>query len=197
MHIGVLALQGDFEKHIAILNKLEVTTARVKTADQLAGCDGLIIPGGESTTFALLLHKHGLWEELSRFAEQRPVFGTCAGLIILAQTIVNEKLDTLQLLDIEVERNAYGRQIDSFIDAIDVTLGEEKFEFEGIFIRAPKIKKVGPGIQKLAYYRDEVVMAESHLITVATFHPELTDDTRIHQYFCRRVEAQGDHAGKR
>jgi 5'-phosphate synthase pdxT subunit len=197
MHIGVLALQGDFEKHIAILDTLEVTAARVKTADQLAGCDGLIIPGGESTTFTLLLRKHGLWEELSRFAAQHPVFGTCAGLIILAKKLINEQLDTLQLLDIEVERNAYGRQIDSFIDTIDVTLGDEKFNFEGVFIRAPKIKKVGSGIKKLAYHKNEVVMAESRLITVATFHPELTDDTRIHQYFCRKVEAQSAHAGKR
>lgn len=186
--IGILGVQGDFDKHRQMVAGLGHNTLLVKTRDQFLSCDGLIIPGGESTTLTKLLKKHDLWNPLVEFAGSRPVFGTCAGCIILAKESVNNLVEPLGLIDIKVARNAYGRQIDSFIDDVQVDLGDQKFAFEGVFIRAPKIVESGENVKPLATYKGDVVLAENQNILVATFHPELTDDPRIHQYFISKIK---------
>ena len=133
------------------------------------------------------MQKHGLWNKLIQYAQDHPIFGTCAGLIILAKQTNGNALTTLGLIDIEVDRNAYGRQIDSFIDNVQGKLNNKSFELEGIFIRAPKIKKIGKDVRALAWHDKNVVMAESEQILVATFHPELADNSIIHEYFCEKV----------
>lgn len=186
--VGVLAIQGDFERHQQALGKLKVQTLAVKTAEELAQCDGLIIPGGESTTLITLLKKHGLWEALKVFGQQKPIFGTCAGLIILASKIEQNHMDSLKLIDIKVQRNAYGRQVDSFIDRVRLELNAKATECEGVFIRAPKIAELGATVQPLAWHKRDIVMAKRDNILVATFHPELTDDLQVHEYFVRMVK---------
>ncbi len=186
--IGVLALQGDFEKHKITLKALGRQTVLVRTEKDLELCDGLVIPGGESTTLTKLLKKHRLWKKVYEFALEKPVFGTCAGLIILSRQIVKEPVETLDLIDIVTERNAYGRQIDSFIDEIDVKIPGMEYKFEGVFIRAPKIVSTGKGVTPLAWHRNNIVMVEQNNILAAAFHPELTNDTRIHEYFLTKVK---------
>ncbi|MBN2410348.1 pyridoxal 5'-phosphate synthase glutaminase subunit PdxT [candidate division KSB1 bacterium] len=186
--IGVLALQGDFEKHKITLDTLGQHTVLVRTKKDLDICDGLVIPGGESTTLTKLLKKHQLWEKVYNFAVEKPVFGTCAGLIILSRQIVKEPVETLDLIDIVTERNAYGRQIDSFIDELDIKMSGMEYKFEGVFIRAPKIVSSGKNVTPLAWHRQNVVMVEQNNILAATFHPELTNDTRIHEYFLTKVK---------
>ena len=189
MKVGVLAVQGDFSLHEKVLSRLGVETVQVRKPEHLKGCSGLIMPGGESTTFVKLLKNIGLFEALKRFGNERVIFGTCAGLITLATHVVNYPLETLQLINIRVERNAYGRQIDSFVDNIQVTLNGQQFNVEGVFIRAPKIVGVGEGVTILGYHKGDVVLAENDHILVATFHPELTDNTRIHEYFLQKIKS--------
>ncbi len=187
--IGILALQGDFEKHCQMIELLNYPWLLVRTKEQLATCTGLIIPGGESTTLARMMKKHDMWEPVRKFSQKHPIFGTCAGLIILAKKAITNNVDTLGLLDIQVVRNAYGRQIDSFIDDITLRLGENDSTFEGVFIRAPKIDSIGPRPKPLAWHGDEIVMVEEGNILVATFHPELTNDTRVHEYWINKISA--------
>ena len=189
MKIGVLAVQGDFELHKKALRKLDLEVAEIRIPEQLATCDGLIIPGGESTTFVKLLKENGLFQALRQFGQKKTIMGTCAGLITLASEVENNGFETLQLIQLRVRRNAYGRQIDSFIDTVKLELSGESFSFEGVFIRAPKIVALGEGTRALGYHGQEVVMAENDHILVATFHPELTEDLRVHQYFLQKVEA--------
>ena len=188
MKIGVLAVQGDFALHEKTLHALGVETIQVRKPEHLDGCSGLIMPGGESTTFVKLLKEVDLFDALKQFGREKVIFGTCAGLITLAHEIVNYPLETLDLIQIQVARNAYGRQIDSFIDTVQVKTDDTVFEVEGVFIRAPKIVEVGEGTQAIGFRGDEIVMAENKHILVATFHPELTDDTRIHNYFLQKVK---------
>jgi 5'-phosphate synthase pdxT subunit len=129
----------------------------------------------------------GLFEAISSFAKDKPVFGTCAGLIVLATDLINYSLNTLGLIDLSVERNAYGRQIDSFIDSIEIRIDGKTDFFEGVFIRAPKIVAIGESVKVLGTHGDDMVLAESEQVFVATFHPELTDDVRIHQYFVDKI----------
>ena len=187
MKIGILALQGGFELHAQMLAILGVDTVYVRKPDQLISCHGLIIPGGESTTLMKLMREGGLFESISDFAADKPVFGTCAGLIMLAMDPINDNLVTLNLIDLSVERNAYGRQIDSFIDSVEIRINGAIDSFEGVFIRAPKIVAVGEGIDILGTHSDDVVLAENDQVFVATFHPELTNDVRIHQYFVGKI----------
>ncbi len=130
-----------------------------------------------------------MFTPLKEFGKEKPIFGTCAGLITLASRVENYPQETLDLIDISVVRNAYGRQIDSFIDSIKIRLNNNITEYEGVFIRAPKIKRVGEGVRALAYHHDDIVMAENDHILVATFHPELTEDTRIHEYFLKKIQS--------
>jgi 5'-phosphate synthase pdxT subunit len=181
--VGVLALQGDYAKHAEVIKKLEYNTIFVRDTADLRNCNALIIPGGESTTFLKLIEKIGLRNPLIEFGEQKVIMGTCAGLIILAAKTNALECEPLKLIDIEVHRNAYGRQIDSFVDEINLRMNGTPVKYEGVFIRAPKIVSIGKSVQPLAYHGDDIVMASNENILVATFHPELTDDSIIHKYF--------------
>lgn len=188
MLVGVLALQGDFAKHITVLQKLQTNVCEVRTAQDLAHCDALIIPGGESTAILRLIDRLKMREALKAFAMRRPVFGTCAGLILLAKRVVDFPLEPLGLLDIEVERNAFGRQTDSFKTEVACHLPEET-KIPAFFIRAPRIRGVAKEVSVLAtlHETDEPILVQSGLLLGATFHPELTDSAAVHAYFLKIV----------
>ncbi len=187
MRIGVLAIQGDFAKHQEMLHGLQQETQLVRTEAELALCDGLIMPGGESTTLTTLMQKHGLWQPLQEFGRRKAIYGTCAGLILLARSVRDHSASTLDLIDLEVRRNAYGRQIDSFIGAVNLELNGQTGGMEGVFIRAPKIISLGETVRPLGWHGEDVVAAENEHILVSTFHPELTDNPALHRYFLSRV----------
>ncbi len=187
--IGVLALQGAFIEHIAVLERLGVGASAVRLPDELRGLDGLIIPGGESTSILNLMHSYKLFEPLREMAQSMlPILGTCAGLICLAKGVHNSGnhgMETLSLMDIEVKRNAFGRQVDSFETDLEVpVLGRETFH--AIFIRAPIIERVGQQVETLAKLPGgTVVAAKQGKLVVTAFHPELSDDLRFHRYFLK------------
>ena len=181
--IGVLGLQGAYAKHLAILQQLHLKAVDVRKPNDLEECHGLIIPGGESTTMTKLINEIEMHDALLKFSVDRPVFGTCAGMIIMATKVDDDRVKTLNLLDIEVERNGYGRQIDSFIDELDVTTNGQAFSMRGVFIRAPRIKNMGDGVEVLASVNGEPVLVQEGHHMAAAFHPELTGETRIHNYF--------------
>ena len=187
--IGVLALQGDFAEHAHMLRDIGVQPVEVRKADQLTGLDGLIIPGGESTTFGKLAKSFGLVEPLREFVQTHPTWGTCAGAIFLAKHIQGE-VPHLGLMDITVERNAFGRQIDSFTQPLDVK-GLDGGPYRAVFIRAPIITEVGPSAEVLARLDDGTIVAarQDHMLATS-FHPELTPDERMHRYFVDMVEQQ-------
>ena len=188
MRIGVLALQGDFAKHIDMLESLDVKAIPVKKPEELARCCGLIMPGGESTTLVKLLHSIDLFDKIKPFSEKWPVFGTCAGAILLSNEVTNHPVQSFQLIDISIRRNAYGTQVDSFSESIRADLGSGPEALEGVFIRAPQIERLGDEVKAIAWHGDDVVMVEQGNILAATFHPELTDSNRIHQYFVQKVK---------
>ena len=177
-------MQGDFEAHRKALEKAGARAIEVRTAEQLAQSDGLIIPGGESTTMLKLLDLENLTEAVRKFGESKPIYGTCAGAILLAREVTRPSQASLDLMDIAVERNGYGRQIDSRIAKVAVNGGGE---FEAVFIRAPIIRKVGPDARILASYQGDPVWVEQGRHMVTTFHPELTDDSRVHQRFVEKL----------
>jgi pyridoxal 5'-phosphate synthase pdxT subunit len=188
MKVGVLALQGDFALHARALASCGVEPVEVRKPEQLAEVDGLIIPGGESTTLLKLMDAWGFVPAIEKFHEAgRPIFGTCAGLILLARDVANPHQPSLGLIDVDVERNAYGRQRESFEAASHAVLDGCAAELEMIFIRAPRIRRTGAGVETLARHREEPVMAREGTVLVATFHPELTDDPTVHRYFCEMV----------
>lgn len=188
MRIGVLALQGDFSKHAEVLRSLGVEVQEVRKAEDLESCQGLIIPGGESTVILRQMDFIQMREAFLEFARQKPVFGTCAGLIIMSQKVQAFSLQPLQLLDIEVERNAFGRQIESFQAIVSLELTPEHSNtFPAFFIRAPRIKKWGKEVQILAKLDDEPILVRQGHHMGASFHPELTTDPQIHQYFIDMV----------
>ena len=189
MKIGILAVQGDFEAHAAMLEHLGAKTAEVRTADDLEGCDGLILPGGESTTQLKFLQEEGLADKIVKFAERGgAIFGTCAGAILLAKDVKHPRQDSLNLMDMTVVRNAYGRQIDSDVVSGPTTLKKEPLEM--VFIRGPVIERAGPGVKVLAEYAGKPALVQRENILAATFHPELTDDTTVHEYFLRLADAR-------
>jgi pyridoxal 5'-phosphate synthase pdxT subunit len=182
MLVGVLALQGAFREHMNVLKKLNVETVEVRLVTDLEGIDALIIPGGESTTITKLMKKYGLDKRIvERYNEGMAIFGTCAGAIVLAKEI--KGLETLGLAEITVQRNAYGRQLDSFEAELEI---KEIGKFHGIFIRAPKIK-VTEKIEVLCKFEDNVVMCRQGRMLICTFHPELTNSEAIHKYFINEV----------
>ena len=183
--IGVLALQGDFEAHAKALGRAGAEAVEVRSADQLQDLDGLIIPGGESTTMLKLLNVENLLEPLRRFGQQRPIFGTCAGAILLASHVSNPQQASLALMDIDVERNGYGRQLDSRIAKLHAE-GLDR-DLEAVFIRAPIIRRVGENAKVLARYNGDPVLVEQGRHLVATFHPELTNDPGIHRLFLDKI----------
>jgi len=186
--IGVLALQGDFAEHESILKRLGAEVREVRLPADLEGLDGLIIPGGESTTITRLMAMYGLLEPLRAFAARKPVWGTCAGMIVMAKEATDLDREGLEVMDIAVQRNAFGRQVDSFETDLDIA-GIEGEPVRAIFIRAPLILSTGPAVQVLAQLQDGRVVAakEGHLM-VTSFHPELTEDHRLHEYFVALAE---------
>jgi len=188
LKIGILAVQGDFEAHAAMLARLGVESMEVRTPAQLEGCDGLILPGGESTTQLQFLREEGLAEAIERFAKEGgAIFGTCAGAILLATEVENPRQDSLKLLDMTVLRNGYGRQIASDVVSSPTKLKTEPLEM--VFIRGPIIERAGPDVAILAEYAGKPALVQRDNILAATFHPELTDDTTVHEHFLGLVAA--------
>ena len=190
MNIGVLAVQGDFAEHIAILRTIGVDAREVRLPEQLEALDGLIIPGGESTTLSRLMSIYHLREPVAQLAAAgRPVWGTCAGMIMLANEITEQDPVPLGLMDIGVRRNAFGRQVDSFEQPLQIAPLEPE-PYNCIFIRAPVVVRVGPSVEVLARLDDgrPVAVRQENLLATA-FHPELTKDTRVHQYFAELIKA--------
>jgi pyridoxal 5'-phosphate synthase pdxT subunit len=183
--IGVLAIQGDFAAHAEALVESGADVVEVRTPAQLVGLDGLVLPGGESTTFLKFLERDGLLESLQRFVEQKPAFGTCAGCILLARNVSQPAQQSLAVMDISVERNAYGRQIDSAIQTSETKLPGGPLEM--VYIRAPRIASVGPGVEVLAERDGFPVLVREGKLLAATFHPELSSDRRVHQFFVDMV----------
>ncbi len=198
MTIGILAVQGDFAAHAAMLERLGVETVEVRIPDDLDGCDGLILPGGESTTQLQFLQEEGLSDAILNFAEKGgAIFGTCAGAILLATDVKNPMQDSLKLLDMTVLRNGYGRQIAS--DVVSGLTKLRKGPLEMVFIRGPIIERSGPGVKVLAEYAGKPALVQRDRILAATFHPELTEDTTIHDYFLSLAAEgmkQSEHAAK-
>ncbi len=188
MKIGVLALQGAFIEHVKMLRRLGVEAAEARLPGQLQDLDGLIIPGGESTTIGKLATSYDLIEPLRRFAKDKPTWGTCAGMIFLAKDIGIDAQPILGAMDITVDRNAFGRQVDSFEIALDIA-GLSGPPFQAVFIRAPVVTAMGPGVEDLARLDDGrlVAVRQGHLLATA-FHPELTGDLRLHSFFCAIVQ---------
>jgi len=189
--VGVLALQGDFEAHEKALVRAGADVRQVRTAGELDSIDALVIPGGESTTMLKLLNFMQLKEPLRQFAQEKPVFGTCAGAILLAKDVLNPGQESFGAVDMTVERNAYGRQTDSRV--VQLT-PEAEFQqragagnLEAVFIRAPIIRRRGPGVTVLAEYDGNPVLVEQGRHLIATFHPELTQDSRVHQLFLSKI----------
>jgi len=185
--IGVLAIQGDYAAHATALEDAGASPCEVRKPEQLDGLDGLILPGGESTTMLKFLEKRGLFEALEEFCETHPVFGTCAGAILLAREVRNPPQRSLGVLDAIVERNAYGRQIDSTILTAETALPGGPLEM--VFIRAPRIVEVGPSVEVLARRDGFPALVRQGSIMAATFHPELSQDRRVHQLFVKSVKA--------
>jgi pyridoxal 5'-phosphate synthase pdxT subunit len=180
--IGILALQGDFEKHGAALKKAGAGVKEIRIPEQLKGCDGLVIPGGESTTLTILMKRYGFYEALKQFAVNYPIMGTCAGLIMLSSEVDDNRVEPLRLINISTSRNAYGRQVDSFIAPIEFN-GLKNKSFNAYFIRAPKVIKTGKEVNVLANYKDSPIAVINDNILAVSFHPELGTDIRIHKYF--------------
>jgi 5'-phosphate synthase pdxT subunit len=188
--IGVLALQGDFALHRKTLERAGARGVEVRKPAELEGLGGLIIPGGESTTLLKLMHAWDFVPALEKFhAAGRPIFGTCAGLILLAREVLNPTQFSLGFLDVTVERNAYGRQRESFETEAPADLGEGARPLKMVFIRAPRIRRVGPATTPLAHHAGECVMVRQGSVLGAAFHPELTDDPTVHRYFAGMVRA--------
>jgi len=189
--VGVLALQGDFAAHAAALDHAGAEAVLVREPEQLADLDGLILPGGESTTMLKLLRYEGLMDTLAGFGRRKPLFGTCAGAILMAREVSSPAQESLGLMDIGVERNAYGRQIDSRVTEIapdpDFERRTAPGKLEAVFIRAPIIRRVGEDAKVLARYQGDPVLVEQGRHLVATFHPELTSDLRVHELFLEKL----------
>jgi 5'-phosphate synthase pdxT subunit len=183
--VGVLALQGDFEAHRRALARAGAEGIEIRSASGLEAIDGLIIPGGESTTMLKLIEEEHLLDPLKEFGAKKPVFGTCAGAILLASEVLNPVQDSLGLMDFTIERNAYGRQVDSRIAGIDF----DGKSAEAVFIRAPIIRRVGPQANVLAHYQGAPVLIEQGKHLAATFHPELSGDEQVHMRFIEKVKA--------
>jgi 5'-phosphate synthase pdxT subunit len=185
--IGVLAIQGDFAAHAQALEEAGAIAVEVRKPAELEGLDGIVLPGGESSTFLKFLERGGLLESLRHFVNEKPTFGTCAGCILLARNVTNPPQASLGAIDISVERNAYGRQIDSAIK-----VGETKLPggpLEMVYIRAPRISQVGAGVEVLAERDGFPVLVRQGKLLAATFHPELSTDRRVHQHFVDLVNA--------
>jgi pyridoxal 5'-phosphate synthase pdxT subunit len=186
MKIGVLAIQGDYEAHKTRLEQLGADVTLVRKPEQLDDIDGIVIPGGESSTFLNFLTERGFLKKLRDFVSTRPTFGTCAGAILLAKHVENPPQKSLEVMDIRIRRNAYGRQLNSSIREVPSKLGDKPLEM--VFIRAPKIVGTGKSVEVLATADGDPVLVRQNKILAATFHPELSEDTRVHQEFVKMVK---------
>lgn len=194
MKVGVLAMQGAFREHCRVLREAGAEPVEVRKPEHLEGLSGLIVPGGESTAIGKLLGDFGLMDPIRELGRQgMPIFGTCAGMILLAKDIVDSEQPRLGLMDISAKRNAYGRQVDSFEIDLDVPeIGPDPIR--AVFIRAPYVERAGEAVQVLAKYQDKIILARQGNLLAAAFHPELTDDIRLHRYFlqlCRDFAEAG------
>jgi 5'-phosphate synthase pdxT subunit len=190
--IGILAVQGDFAAHAAMLAGMGVEAVEVRTREDLAGCDGLILPGGESTTQLQFLQEEGLYDAIKKFAaEDKAILGTCAGAILLATEVKNPKQESLGLLDMTVLRNGYGRQVHSDVVSGPSTLKKEPMEM--VFIRGPIFERVGPDVEVLAEYAGKPALVQKARILAAAFHPELTSDPTVHQRFLELAANKSNH----
>jgi pyridoxal 5'-phosphate synthase pdxT subunit len=189
--VGVLSLQGDFAAHGAALERAGALPVYVREPEQLQDLDGLVLPGGESTTMLKLMRAEGLMEAVAEFGRRKPVFGTCAGAILLAKAVTNPAQESLGLMDLTVERNAYGRQLDSRVVELDPAPEFQQETgagpLEAVFIRAPIIRDLSGEARILARYNGDPVLVEEGKHLVATFHPELTADSRVHRYFLEKL----------
>ena len=187
MTIGILAIQGDYDAHAKMLDRIGVAHRYVRTAEELAGLDGIILPGGESTTHLKVMTEEGLFEPLKKFgADGKAVYGTCAGAILLAREVHGPPQASLGLLDASVLRNGYGRQLASDVHLVQTKLRDEPIEM--VFIRAPIFETIGPKVEILAEFGGRPILVREGNILASTFHPELTDDTTIHEYFVRMAQ---------
>jgi pyridoxal 5'-phosphate synthase pdxT subunit len=190
VEIGILAVQGDFEAHARMLAGMGVESVEVRTPADLAGCDGLILPGGESTTQLQFLREEGLDEAIRKFAaDDKAIFGTCAGAILLATEVKNPAQDSLGLLDMTVLRNGYGRQVHSDVVSGPSILQIEPLEM--VFIRGPVFERVGPGVEVLAEYAGKPALVQKGRVMASAFHPELTSDTTVHDRFVQMAAVRG------
>ncbi len=187
--VGVLALQGAYQKHIDMLYALGVPAHTVRQSHELDDCCALIIPGGESTTISLLIQQNGLYEPIKAFAENHPVMGVCAGMIMMATEVDDDRVTPLGLIPFKALRNHYGRQVHSFTADINLEFDSGNQGFQAHFIRAPGMKELDAEIEVLAKYQDEIVMIRYGKHLALSFHPELTRDTRIHQYWLNLFDA--------
>jgi len=190
--IGVLALQGAVTEHMQMLSALDAETMPVRIPSELNGLDALVIPGGESTTISKLLSDYGLMEPIRKLAEQCfPIFGTCAGLVLLAKRAPNLEMETIGVMDIEVKRNAFGRQVDSFEANLEIP-ALHNGNFRGVFIRAPIVEKAESGVEVLCKLNNKPVAVRQGRLLACAFHPELTEDLRLHSYFLDIIKGDTD-----
>ena len=180
--IGVLALQGNYSKHIEILDKLKISSCEVRYNNQLDEINGLIIPGGESTTMTDLMSRNNFYDKIQLFSQTKPILGTCAGLIMMAKSVLDKRVKPLEILDIEVDRNAYGRQVHSFINKLPIKLEKDLETISVPFIRAPQITKVGKNVEIISNYNKKPVAVKSGIHMGLSFHPELNNITIFHDF---------------
>ncbi len=180
--IGVLALQGNYSKHIEILDKLKISSCEVRYNNQLDEINGLIIPGGESTTMTDLMSRNNFYDKIQLFSQTKPILGTCAGLIMMAKSVLDKRVKPLEILDIEVDRNAYGRQVHSFINKLPIKLEKDLETISAPFIRAPQITKVGKNVEIISNYNKKPVAVKSGIHMGLSFHPELNNITIFHDF---------------
>jgi len=181
--VGVLALQGAYQKHVETLARLGAEALLIRKSAELESCDGLIIPGGESTTMSLLIDESGMYEPLREFARHKPVMGVCAGMILMADSVDDARVNPLRLLPFRALRNHYGRQVHSFTADIVLAFDQGGAPLKAHFIRAPGITDLGPGIEILSRHDDEIIMIRKDRHLALSFHPELTRDDRVHRYW--------------
>ena len=187
MKIGILALQGNFCQHKIVLDSLGIQNTYIYYPRQIDKCDALIIPGGESTTISKQIDNNQFRQTLYKFSITKPIFGTCAGMIMLSSTKPTDNMNPLNIMDFRIERNAWGRQVHSFATKINLNF-DKKRNFHAVFIRAPKIKMIGNGVKVLATYKDEPILLTNGMHIVSSFHPEIGHDYRVHKFFLDQIK---------
>ena len=189
MKVGILALQGNFKRHKTVMDILGIENKLIRYAKELDKCESLIIPGGESTAISKQMDNNQLRNKLNDFAISNPIFGTCAGMIMLSSTVATDNMVPLNIMDFQVERNAWGRQIHSFSDDINLYFDKSR-SFHAVFIRSPKIKRISKDLKILSTYDDDPILLTNGMHLVSSFHPEIGNDFRIHEYFINQINGR-------